>query len=403
MTANYPIDSINITISVPQGTTGHGNPHLLCFPPQWYNYFFFLAINYLAHACTVISLPGQTLQETVIVAIAALLFPMSGMSRAMAAIMGHAAFCSDPIQKAARAGALCMVAKNEPATPNPPKSHWSHHRQMDPNKQLIQIENSGLSVHGLHKCTLAPGWHLIPVPKSTSVSVVNKGDLLYDDLSTPRSVPKLFLSLLQAVWATRTLYRSQGDPIEIYGYAAFGLTVAQYAYMAIINIIGNLLQPKYTSMFIIRTEEMKKAEDAGCKFPDALEVKLNDSDLSEDKSPSTLQNILISLSFGLVPFVVVASLSRLKPQHSTPAQQLFTMLWLGLSIGLGPLLSEILVRSRHLGGEIPEKDWWVWVNKLLQKTIICVLGLCVLGIPFVGGVVVVMQMIHDFGICTRMY
>src|SRR2546423_328016 len=49
----------NITITVPNGTTDHGDPHLLCLPAKWSDIALFFFGNYLAHAATVKSLPGE--------------------------------------------------------------------------------------------------------------------------------------------------------------------------------------------------------------------------------------------------------------------------------------------------------------------------------------------------------
>lgn len=44
---------------------------------------------------------------------AALVFPAHGITRAVTAIARHASFTRSPLRKAARAGALCMVVRNE--------------------------------------------------------------------------------------------------------------------------------------------------------------------------------------------------------------------------------------------------------------------------------------------------
>jgi hypothetical protein len=46
------------------------------------------------------------------------------------------------------------------------------------------------------------------------------------------SLPKILIGLFQAVWAVVTLYKVRGDQLDLYGYAAFGLTVAPYAFMS---------------------------------------------------------------------------------------------------------------------------------------------------------------------------
>ncbi len=85
-------------------------------------------------------------------------------------------------------------------------------------------------------------------------------------LASSYNLPKLGISLMQAVWAIITLYRARADQIQTFGYAAFGLTVAPYAFMSIMNIIGSLLNQEYAAIFLIRTPLMGKAEPKGGFF-----------------------------------------------------------------------------------------------------------------------------------------
>jgi hypothetical protein len=73
---------------------------------------FFLG-NYAAHAATVISYPGESIASTIGAIVFALVFPTPGIVRGLNAIVRHAAFVSDPLEQAARAGALCMVVRTK--------------------------------------------------------------------------------------------------------------------------------------------------------------------------------------------------------------------------------------------------------------------------------------------------
>jgi hypothetical protein len=80
-----PADSnINITISVPAGTSEHGNPNLLCTPTKWLDILTFFLANYFAHAATVKAPPGgntKNLAFVVFLAIASPFQALSGVSR----------------------------------------------------------------------------------------------------------------------------------------------------------------------------------------------------------------------------------------------------------------------------------------------------------------------------------
>ena len=108
----------NITITVPEGSSNHGDSSLLCTPAGWIDIITFYAGNYLAHAATVISLPGESTISTVKVGLSALLFPTSGMLRGISAVGSFATLAKTDLKKAARSGALCMVVRNDKWKPH---------------------------------------------------------------------------------------------------------------------------------------------------------------------------------------------------------------------------------------------------------------------------------------------
>jgi hypothetical protein len=70
----------NITITVPDGSSNHGDPNLLFTPSSWTDIITFYVGNYAAHAATVISLPGESTISTIRVGLSALLFPCKILS-----------------------------------------------------------------------------------------------------------------------------------------------------------------------------------------------------------------------------------------------------------------------------------------------------------------------------------
>ncbi len=98
---------MNITISVPDGTTNHGNPQLLCVPSAWTDILTFLVTNYYAHAVTVLLDPGLASRRTIALIFAALILPFSSISRAVKAMSRHAVTeRKNPLKRAARSRAL---------------------------------------------------------------------------------------------------------------------------------------------------------------------------------------------------------------------------------------------------------------------------------------------------------
>jgi len=53
-----PFNDTACLVNIP-GYTHHGKCNLLCAPATWFDILIFFLGNYVAHAATVVSLPGQ--------------------------------------------------------------------------------------------------------------------------------------------------------------------------------------------------------------------------------------------------------------------------------------------------------------------------------------------------------
>lgn len=101
----------NITIPLPDGSSDHGVPGLLCTPTKWSDIMIFYLANYAAHAATTRSLPGEKNWGTMMAVLAALFFPAAGAFRGILGITSLAVFGKSDLEKAAKAGALCMIVR----------------------------------------------------------------------------------------------------------------------------------------------------------------------------------------------------------------------------------------------------------------------------------------------------
>jgi hypothetical protein len=274
------------------------------------------------------------------------------------------------------------------------------------------------------------GYHLVLVPPYVPLEFCDAPDESGDagsiqrELACSYNVPKLLVSLAQAVWASITIYRARGDQIDRYGYAAFGLTVVPYAFMSVINIIAGLLTPEYPAMFMIRTPIMDEAErSAGAFFGGEIRVKSPRArstatyrDIDEDGEEEDVIFSAVGLVMGLVPLAIVGGLSRFQTGGSTSVQRGFTMSWLVLGIAMGSALLTVteeisrrvlygapamtsLIRagpSAYLSGMMMQRGGYQTYVMLSFAW-----GFLVMGVCAIGGMVVVGLMIRDYGICMR--
>ena len=105
--------NINITISVPASTSDHGDPNLLCTPIKWLDLIVFFLANYFAHATTMKALPRESTRDFIFTVLVAIMFPFSGVTRGIEAIVRHASLHREDLQRAVRAGALYIIVRNE--------------------------------------------------------------------------------------------------------------------------------------------------------------------------------------------------------------------------------------------------------------------------------------------------
>ncbi|KAK0622673.1 hypothetical protein B0T14DRAFT_514256 [Immersiella caudata] len=534
---------MNYTIVVPEGTTDHGNPQLLCTPARWYDYIFFIFANYLAHAATVVPIPGQDIEASICAVLLALMLPGSAVARSVTVILRRpATHRQDPLRCAARAGALCIVLKKPTggywakyltrgqrptggrdvergrnaeaphlATTRPipvstapndtvtgsgnadaaevekpvegashqdgPAAEVEKEKALPAHQVSVQGPLDGAKLSQSSKQWDNPKYGYEPVPHGSQIHGEYWLDKDYylallpptglpnlkldvgeepsqegPDSSTSRfrhdgpllscsyNFAKLMIGLLQSIWAFITIYRARGNQIQQYGYAAFGLTVAPYATMSIINTIANLLTPEYPSVFVVRTSLLTRLEgESKARFQGTLNVveisesqdevtqhglasfgaSLDSLSFPSPDNPISLGGFIqgISIVLSLVPLAIVGGLSGFRSENSTQMERGFTMSWLVLGIVYGALHPELSL----------DQDFWFpsfraltaplrngpWSNKRAKKRrqrdgdperpngigagISIVL---IFATPVFGGMAIVGKMIHEFGVCT---
>jgi hypothetical protein len=106
--------STNSTVNLPPGTTDHGQAGLICVPASWLDIVLFFLTNYVAHAATIVTYPGQPMLETTVRIIIAIFIPIASMQRTVPLIINHAStILRDPLRRAVNSGAMITVVKLE--------------------------------------------------------------------------------------------------------------------------------------------------------------------------------------------------------------------------------------------------------------------------------------------------
>jgi hypothetical protein len=357
----------NITITLPEGTTQHGNPEILCTPADGSDILYFFFVNYATHALTTVVLPGEGWESYLTNALASLLFPSFGAYRGLRAIfVGYStvrkwfkreryevdvdidetkkdskqrASQARDLQKARRAGALCMVVRNRDWRPkdgdvieenvlivegseaarlqgiagSKGKEIIVSEREVGANSRdddrapfiprafsdiemkSVSHSRGSLSTSSTLKddfgistlpqvrlhtyptpwtycrracpdsvgsrtirsapAKLAHGYSIVMLPSCTPIHNL-PNDAAIDRINSNYDIMRGLAAVVQAILAIQTLYQTRGDQIERYGFASFGLTVAPYAIMSLVNLMGALSRPEYDAVYLIGSPMM---------------------------------------------------------------------------------------------------------------------------------------------------
>ena len=349
---------VPLTVEMPNGTTQHGSSRILCPPTNLRTMATFFLGNFVAHIATIKSVPGEKLPVTVCNVTLALLFPTSGLMRGLNAMARGVRFGVTELDKACRAGALCVVVRNSTWRPrtndslqvvlatressgnaqiqiatnaetlsnddavendtNNAKREFSHQFRLysqAADRQTVAAfkiyhptwlkENQRwwiffdtvwgrttvntllFDIHGTYR--LPRGYSFAILPRNTIVvprisNSIDHGEIAAvipslttaaspplrikrnSDIASSGSVLKILASIFQLLFAYYTVYRHHGGQVQRWGYVSFFFTPLPYAIMSFCNGISNLLTPDYATLYMVHSETMDEAIEAGGAF-----------------------------------------------------------------------------------------------------------------------------------------
>lgn len=150
--------------------------------------------------------------------------------------------------------------------------------------QLFNIDNEEDEVDLRHhdiqgRCSLPDGYRMV-IPDYELLRAIAIHTLKPTSeikVSRSQSWLKMAASVVQLIFSSITIYRTQGDQIIRYGYAAFGLSVFPYTLMSLVNFICVGMVGDYSCKYILRTSVLDEAERCGGEFDGTIGVVLRDT------------------------------------------------------------------------------------------------------------------------------
>ncbi|KIW29951.1 uncharacterized protein PV07_05735 [Cladophialophora immunda] len=219
---------VNMTIEAPPGSRYIPNENLLCTPSTWKSVLLFFSANYFTHIATVRSIPGESMIKTAGALLMALIFPTSGMIRGLTAIIKCPIRCKTPLEKACKAGALCVVVRNSKwrpqdgdivkdlqlATEKPP---FGHHDGSEQTSQVELSEYTDLIQHFF--TTSSPKPENAPVEANPDATQVGFRALQVNSTMNPASNPA---EAVRATTPTSTIAEASHTRSEILNFRVVG-------------------------------------------------------------------------------------------------------------------------------------------------------------------------------------
>jgi hypothetical protein len=154
--------------------------------------------------------------------------------------------------------------EDPPISDNPDAPSWSLHLVLQKISSFAQA--TGIAVKSWFRSLFQSG------PKEQKISGV---------IASSYALPKALIALFQLVYGAISLTNTRGDQVSKFGYASFGLTVAAYTVMAFINLVGHLLTPDYSALFVVQNEvleEILNGSDHDKRFADGVVGRLIPAD-----------------------------------------------------------------------------------------------------------------------------
>ncbi|KAG8528413.1 uncharacterized protein KY384_007331 [Bacidia gigantensis] len=102
--------------SPPTNTTFHDDlpgSQVICTSANWYDIVWFFFANYIMHALSVRSMPGENMFTSIVFKFCCLMVPYTGLRRGLCLLSRAANLVRNDLQAAARANTLCTIVRSE--------------------------------------------------------------------------------------------------------------------------------------------------------------------------------------------------------------------------------------------------------------------------------------------------
>ena len=136
-------------------------------------------------------------------------------------------------------------------------------------------------------------------------------------------------------------------------------------------------------------------------IPPCSEFDLRSHQIHEMKKRGLTYVVAIIIS--LIPIAINGALSDFTRGQSTYHQRVWTMTWLAFGTSLGISFDSDIFRAPNRTRTLNLRRLKFVKHKILFKRTVMLLGVFIYGIPAIGGLIVVAQMVQEYGHCVQLH
>ncbi|KAL0631926.1 hypothetical protein Q9L58_009211 [Maublancomyces gigas] len=269
---------------------------VVCWTTNWKDITKFLLFNFVLHAITVLSSPGDGILLATSNKLICLCMPLCGMGKAITTIYRFSYGQKTPLQKALRAGALCRVLPDRieitfkdqlkdvfrcctffPAKVLATCPSIMPEKRDKPDPVGRQISTTVKIIHGQHPVEREGRWrwlwnfihqgsdiqeYLVVVPPNFKVlpPLIDGGEF---EIAYNYSMTKAVAAIAQILYGTFQLFQSAKPQLDYYGYNAYQLTIIPYIIMSFLNLIASLCEPQFPALYLVDYELVAVTPNSG--------------------------------------------------------------------------------------------------------------------------------------------
>ena len=215
-------------------TPGPLSSQVVCTKANWYDIAWFFFANYVLHALSVRSLPGESFVTSAVFKLCCLFIPYTGLRRGLCLLSRASNLDPDRLQAAARANAFCMIIRNEDWRPESGQTvpHCKIEKQdpdrgvedsgtdrTDKNETETNIKKVDTLAYELKESPSSPSGQDSQIPTEKLLFRVEDN---YEPIVQPGVLGWLFRVFVQT-WRFRSLKPTSGKRIDLRTVKLHGL------------------------------------------------------------------------------------------------------------------------------------------------------------------------------------